>query len=43
MVVDYGYVRQLHEQDLAEGYGSVWLPYALQVKTPNAPKELCWQ
>lgn len=36
-------VRQLHDQDLAEGYGSVWLPYAMKVKAPNAPKELCWQ
>ena len=36
-------VRQLQEQDLVEGYGSVWLPYAMKVKAPNAPKEFCWQ
>ncbi len=36
-------VGQLHQQDLAEGYGSVWLPYAMKVKAPNAAKELAWQ
>ena len=36
-------VRALHEGDLAEGYGAVWLPDALMVKYPNAPKEWGWQ
>ena len=32
-------VKVLHEQDLAAGYGEVYLPYALARKYPNAPKE----
>jgi len=36
-------VRRLHEKDLAEGYGSVYLPNALAKKYPNAAKEWCWQ
>jgi integrase len=31
--------KQLHEQDLAKGYGAVYLPYALERKYPNAHKE----
>ena len=37
------YVKRLHEQDLAHGYGSVYLPYALAEKYPNASREWCWQ
>ena len=29
-------VKALHEQDLAQGYGAVYLPYALPRKYPNA-------
>ncbi|MBI3902454.1 MAG: integron integrase [Nitrosomonadales bacterium] len=36
-------VRQLHQQDLAEGFGSVYLPNALARKYPNAAKEWKWQ
>lgn len=36
-------VKVLHEQDLAAGYGSVYLPYALQRKYPNANREWGWQ
>jgi len=36
-------VRVLHEQDLAEGYGRVWLPLALERKYPNAAVEWGWQ
>jgi integron integrase len=36
-------VRQLHERDLAAGYGEVVLPDALQRKYPNAGRELKWQ
>lgn len=36
-------VQALHEQDLAEGYGEVFLPDALERKWPNAPKEWIWQ
>ncbi len=33
----------LHEQDLASGEASVWLPDALDRKYPNAHRELKWQ
>ncbi len=36
-------VRILHEEDLADGYGAVYLPYALEKKYPNAARELIWQ
>ena len=32
-------VKLLHEQDLAAGYGHVYLPYALDRKYPNASRE----
>ncbi|WP_061291657.1 integron integrase [Azotobacter vinelandii] len=36
-------VRALHERDLAEGFGEVYLPFALARKYPNAAKEWGWQ
>ena len=36
-------VRLLHERDLAEGYGRVYLPFALDRKYPNADREWGWQ
>jgi integron integrase len=33
----------LHEQDMTEGYGRVWLPFALAEKYPNAELEPGWQ
>jgi integron integrase len=36
-------VRQLHNQDLEQGYGAVYLPYALNRKYPNADREWGWQ
>ena len=36
-------VKQLHTKDLAEGYGAVYLPYALERKYPNANREWGWQ
>ena len=36
-------VRLLHGQDLAEGFGTVYLPDALQRKYPNAAREWGWQ
>lgn len=36
-------VRALHEKDLSAGYGAVYLPDALDVKYPNAPREWAWQ
>jgi len=37
------FVRNQHERDLAQGFGSVELPFALARKYPNADKELGWQ
>lgn len=37
------FVERLHARDLAEGFGSVELPFALARKYPNADKELAWQ
>jgi site-specific recombinase XerD len=37
------YVEELHRNDLAEGFGSVYLPHALERKFPNAHKETKWQ
>jgi integron integrase len=38
-----GDVRQLHQQDLAEGFGNVWLPHALARKYPRAGYQWGWQ
>jgi site-specific recombinase XerD len=32
-------VRTLHQQDVAQGHGEVYLPHALERKYPHAPKE----
>ncbi|MDH7474012.1 MAG: tyrosine-type recombinase/integrase, partial [Anaerolineae bacterium] len=32
-----------HEEDLAAGYGEVYLPDALEKKYPNAAQEFIWQ
>jgi integron integrase len=36
-------VKKLHQQDLVEGFGEVYLPHALSRKYPNAAKETGWQ
>jgi integron integrase len=36
-------VRQLHSQDLNQGYGSVYLPFALERKYPNGDRAWNWQ
>lgn len=36
-------VKQRHEQDLREGFGAVYLPFALERKYPNANREWGWQ
>ena len=36
-------VRLLHRDDLAEGYGDVYLPYALERKYPSAGRDWGWQ
>ena len=36
-------VKAQHDQDLLDGFGSVYLPYALERKYPNANREFAWQ
>jgi integron integrase len=36
-------VRQLHQDDLANGAGWVWLPYAMNRKDCSAGRQLAWQ
>jgi integron integrase len=36
-------VKMLHAKDLAKGYGSVYMPFALEYKYPNASKDWIWQ
>ncbi len=36
-------VKRIHEHDLAEGYGRVFMPYALAKKYPNAAANWRWQ
>ena len=35
--------RSQHEQDLADGFGNVYLPHALARKYPNASRQWMWQ
>jgi integron integrase len=37
------HARELHRGDLAEGFGAVWLPFALDRKYPGAAREWGWQ
>ncbi len=36
-------VKTIHQQDVADGWGRVQLPHALDRKYPNAPKDWHWQ
>ena len=36
-------VQELHKNDLANGFGSVYMPYAIEKKFPNAKFETKWQ
>lgn len=36
-------VKKLHDDDLANGFGAVYLPDALARKYPSAPREWAWQ
>jgi site-specific recombinase XerD len=36
-------VQRQHALDLADGFGEVWLPYALARKYPAAAREWAWQ
>jgi integron integrase len=37
------FAHDLHQRDLADGNGDVWLPFALARKWPNAGREWRWQ
>jgi integrase len=37
------YARELHRVDLVDGFGAVWLPFALARKYPDAAREWAWQ
>ncbi len=41
--VQVSLVKELHKKDLSDGYGSVYMPYALEKKFPSAHKETKWQ
>jgi integrase len=36
-------VRAIHESDLQDGFGEVYLPYALARKYPNSARDFGWQ
>ena len=36
-------VKALHEMDIREGFGQVYLPFALARKYPQAARQWCWQ
>jgi len=36
-------VEEIHKKDIADGYGTVYMPYALERKYPNAKFETKWQ
>lgn len=36
-------VRNLHEQDLAQGFGRVWMPHALERKLASSSADWVWQ
>lgn len=38
-----GKVRELHDRDVAEGFGAVWMPDALAIKYPSAERSWPWQ
>jgi len=43
LLVQIDFVEQLHQKDIKDGYGSVYLPYALERKYPKAKSETKWQ
>ncbi len=38
-----GSIKNIHQKDLSDGFGEVYLPYALERKYVNAAKEWGWQ
>lgn len=43
LVAHLAHVQELHQRDLARGFGSVYLPDALERKYPNANRQSGWQ
>jgi len=43
LITHIGKVKHLHDKDLAEGFGNVYLPHALARKYPNARSEFSFQ
>jgi integron integrase len=41
--VQVSIVEDLHKKDLRDGFGTVYLPYALEKKSPSAKSETKWQ
>jgi integron integrase len=37
------YARDMHRRDLDDGFGHVWLPFAIARKWPNASRDWAWQ
>jgi len=43
LLVQVEKVSSMHEKDLKEGFGSVYMPFALEKKYPKAHKDITWQ
>ena len=43
LLVQIEEILKLHKQDLKDGYGSVYMPFAMEKKYPNAKYENKWQ
>lgn len=43
LTVQLEHTRRIHEQDLHEGFGEVYLPVALESQYPNAGRQWGWQ
>lgn len=43
LLVQLEFVEELHAKDIKNGYGSVYLPYALDKKSPHSQFETKWQ
>ena len=43
LLAQVDYVENIHQKDLKDGYGSVFLPFALEKKSPQAKYETKWQ
>jgi len=43
LIMQVELVTDIHKKDLADGYGSVYMPFALEKKTPNVKYETKWQ